>query len=320
MHRPLSRRQILKGGCAALSLPFLEGMIPRSASATEVAPKPRLLFIYFATGVCNEQWYPKQTDRKFEFSPTLKALEPHRGDVSILSGLRHEYDFNGHSAADTWLTADDPAGDNSISVDQLAVPHLGGNVRFPSLQLSVNSGTGKKRLTHTLSFNTKGTPIPAQADPRNIFNRLFVAPDAESMAEAERRLKTRKSILDDMREQVQAIQHRLGRADSDRLSEYLESVREVEQAIAREETWLHRPKPKVDAAILESGGHRIATKYNLIHLAFKTNSTRIITYLSSREITRVHSDSHHGGDPAKLAASPSRTVSRSNCSRRSWTS
>jgi hypothetical protein len=276
-------------------------MIPRSAWAAEVAARPRLLFVYFATGVCNEEWYPKQAGRNFDFSPTLKALEPHRDEVSILSGLRHEYDFNGHSAADTWLTADDPAGDNSISIDQVAVPYLGDDVRFPSLQLSVNSGTGKKRLTHTLSFNAKGTPIPAQADPRNIFNRLFVAPDAKSMAEAERRLQTRKSILDDMREQVLAIQRSLGQTDSRRLTEYLESVREVEHAIAREQSWLHKPKPEADAAILESGGHRIATKYNLIHLAFKTNSTRIITYLSSREITRVHSDSHHGGDPAKLA-------------------
>jgi hypothetical protein len=104
-----------------------------------------------------------------------------------------------------------------------------------------------------------------------------------------------------MREQVLAIQRSLGQTDSRRLTEYLESVREVEQAISREQSWLHKPKPEADAAILESGGHRIATKYNLIHLAFKTNSTRIITYLSSREITRVHSDSHHGGDPEKLA-------------------
>jgi hypothetical protein len=301
MHKPLSRRQILKGGCAALSLPFLDAMLPRSVRANERAAKPRMLFVYFATGVCNEQWYPQQTGKDFTFSPTLKALEPHRDDVTVLSGLRHEFDFNGHSAADTWLTADNPAGNNSISVDQLAVPHLGNDVRFPSLQLSVNSGTGKKRLTHTLSFNQKGTPIPAQSDPRNIFNRLFVAPDAKSLAEAERRLHSRRSILDDMRQQVAAIQRNLGDADSKRLTEYLESIREVEQAITREEAWLRKPKPEADAIILESGGHRIATKYNLIQLALKSNSTRIISYLSSREITRAHGDSHHGGQPEKLA-------------------
>ncbi len=297
----MSRRQALKGGCAALALPMLEAMVSGSPNTGAARARPRMVFIYFASGVVNEEWYPRQTGRNYTFSPTLRALEPHRDQLSILSGLRHEYDFNGHSAADTWLTADNPAGNNSISIDQLAASHLGRDVRFPSLQLSVQSGTGAKRLTHTLSFNERGTPLPAQADPRQIFNRLFVAPDAASMAEAARRLASRRSILDDLQGEVAAIRRSLGAVDSRRLTEYLESIREVEQAIVREEAWLRNPRPEVDAAFLENIRGRIPATYELIHLALKTDSTRVITYLSSREITRVHGDTHHGGDPAKLA-------------------
>ncbi len=297
----LSRRQVIKGGCAALALPLLEAMIPRSTRAAETRPHARMVFVYFASGVANEEWYPRDTGKKYTLSPTLRALEPHRDEITILSGLRHEYDFNGHSAADTWLTADNPEGANSISIDQMVAPHLGRDVRFPSLQLSERSGTGAKRLTHTLSFNERGTPLPAQADPRQIFNRLFVAPDAASIAEAERRLASRRSILDDLQAEVAARRRSRGSGDSQRLTEYLESIREVEQAIAREESWLRKPKPEADAAFLEAKRGRIPIMYELIHLALKTDSTRVVTYLSSREITRVHEDTHHGGNPEKLA-------------------
>ncbi len=146
----LSRRQAIKGGCAAIALPMLEAMVSGSPGTGAAKAKPRMVFIYFASGVVNEEWYPRETGKKYKLSPTLRALEPHRDQLSILSGLRHEYDFNGHSAADTWLTADNPAGNNSISLDQLAAPHLGRDVRFPSLQLCVQSGTGGIRLTLTL--------------------------------------------------------------------------------------------------------------------------------------------------------------------------
>lgn len=307
-----SRRQLLRGGCATIALPFLESLAPLAATAAAAAPtgpRPRMLFTYFACGVCNEEWYPAQTGKAYEFSPSLEPLAPFRDELSVLSGLSHPFNDFGHAAADSWLTADKCNDGNSISVDQIAARHLGDDVRFPSLQLSMRSGTGKVARTYTLSYSEKGEPIPAQADPENIFKRLFVAPDAKSMAEAENRLRTRRSILDGLRERVADLRRDLGSADSQRLVEYLDAIRDVERSIAREEIWLRKPKPEVSRAVLEGRDfhkQHVEILSDLIFLAFKSNSTRVISYLSSIEGTRAHGWSHHGGraEPlAKLAGS-----------------
>lgn len=209
-HRLLERRAVLRGLGACLSLPLLEAMLPESLAApskyrsvkASLGRHPRSIFCYVPNGVNILEWMPKNHGANYELSPTLKTLAAHRANFSVLTGLGHPHSKGGHSGADTWLTGADLSATpgkqyaNSISVDQIMAAKHGTQTRFPSLQLSDGSGTGSAGHSHTLSFDRKGTPLPAENSPQRLFERLFVPDGADSKKETLKRYaqKNRFSI------------------------------------------------------------------------------------------------------------------------------
>ncbi|RLS74924.1 MAG: DUF1552 domain-containing protein, partial [Planctomycetota bacterium] len=221
---PLSRRHLLRGAGAALSLPLLESMLPRSWGAPSTfepqrlseTVQPRMVCCYVPNGVNILDWMPADSGDRYTLSPTLAALADHREQFTVVSGLGHPHSKGGHSGADTWLTGADltarPGADytNTMSIDQVVAATHGPHTRFPSLQLSDQSGTGAAGHSHTLSFDHAGTPLPAENSPRRMFDRLFVPETATDRAAALARLAERRSILDSLGSDARALSRRLG--------------------------------------------------------------------------------------------------------------
>lgn len=331
MTRPISRRTALRAAGACLALPLLDAMLPplRSAPSTfkpwaksAVEAAPRMICCYVPNGVNILEWLPPDDGRNYTLSPTLQVLQDYRQDFTLLSGLGHPAAQGGHSGADTWLTAANlkarPGADytNSISADQLAAELHGQRTRFPSLQLSDNSGTGAAGHTHTLSFDINGTPLPAENNPRRLFERLFVPETETDQRAALKRYAERRSILDDVAAESAALARKLGPKDRQKLDEYLSSVRQTEKQIERLQNWLRVPKPQVPPAGLQlnsqpNNAHDrpmwLDVMLELCYLAFVTDMTRVITFEWSREAggyggagENHHELSHHGGDAGML--------------------
>ena len=189
MNHNLSRRFVLRAAGAAVTLPFLDAMLPRLQGApstfkpwakSAVQAVPRMIACYVPNGVNILEWMPKGEGENYTSSPTLDVLKEYREDFSVLTGLGHPASAGGHSGADTWLTAANlkakPGADytNAMSVDQLAADLHGKQTRFPSLQLGDMGGTGGAGHSHTLSFDVNGTPLPSENSPRRLFERLEV--------------------------------------------------------------------------------------------------------------------------------------------------
>lgn len=329
---PISRRTVLRGLGVSMALPLLEAMLPRRAvAASSLKPMaktgfkatPRVIYCYVPNGVNISQWIPKDSGNNYTLSPTLETLKDHRANFSVISGLSHFNADGGHSGADTWLTGarlKSVAGkdySNSISADQVVAEAIGNQTRFPSLELSDESGTGAANQSHTLAFDRNGTPLPAENSPQRLFDRLFVPEDASSREAALQRYAEKRSILDSVLGEAKALHKKLGRADQQKLDGYLASVRETEERVQRQVQWVDVPKPKIDAAGLQlsslsnTGRDRAAwvdVMLDLSYLAFATDMTRVITFEWSRESAGFggngeghHELSHHGGDPGMLA-------------------
>ncbi len=330
MSKPINRRFVLRGLGAAISLPMLGAMQTRGwcgPSTFEpwkksMASHPRLICCYVPNGVNIQQWVPSTTGASYELSPTLELLKSVRDQFSVISGLGHPASPGGHSGADTWLTGADltavPGSDytNTQSIDQLVAEKLGTETRFPSLQLSDQSGTGSAGHSHTLSFDRSGTPLPAENSPQRLFERLFVPDSDADRAAALQRYAERKSILDNVVREANSLRSRLGAEDQHKLDEYLHSVRATEQRVERLTEWVDIPKPVVDKRGLQlasqSGNAHdrpmwLDVMLELSYLSFVTDATRVIAFEWSREAggyggggENHHELSHHGGDPGML--------------------
>jgi hypothetical protein len=330
-HAPrLSRRHLLRAAGAAVALPLLDAMLPRGFAAPSTfkawekskVVHPRMMFCYVPNGVNILEWVPEKSGEKYELSPTLKAIEEHRNDFTVLSGLGHPHSQGGHSGADTWLTAANLKGKagadytNTVSVDQIAAEVHGRETRFPSIQLGDMSGTGGAGHSHTLSFDVNGTPLPAENSPRRLFERMFVPESAGDRAATLKRFAERRSILDDIAGEAKSLDKKLGVNDRRKLDEYLSSVRQTEKQVERMQSWVDRPKPEVAETGLQLGSQPgnahdrpmwIDVMLELAYLAFITDSTRVITFEWSREAggyggggENHHELSHHGGDSGML--------------------
>lgn len=310
----ISRRAILRGGSAALTLPWLEAMGDQSpAEPPAAAPPRRLVCMYFPLGVCNEDWYPAKVGPGLELSPTLRTLERVKSQVTVVSGLRHPLAPGGHHCAVGFLTGRDPKRESGISVDQIVANAYGRATRFPSLQFRKDSGG---RSGEPISFTGEGTPIPAASRPAAIFERLFVPESQEARASARRTAANQRSILDTVRDDARQLSVRLGARDRRKLDEYLYSVRDVERIVQQSEAFIDTPKPTVDGGVLncewDGDAADVRVKYDLMFLALQTDSTRVVSWLIESEhnnpdlrhlsIIGRHALSHNGGDEKKLAA------------------
>ncbi len=297
----LDRRRFIRGAGIALALPWMESFSRFASAADQPNNRKRLACFYMPDGVPmplkedpayeDWSWFPHGSGKNFRFTKCLDPLEPLRNDLTILGGLSHPAarTVHGHSNADQFLTgaATGHDGDyqNSISLDQLYAAAVGEQTRFSSLVLSTDGGTGSPRGAQTMSFNRSGRAIPAEHRPKRIFDMLFATSDED----AARKLALSESALDDLMEDARSLKRALSQSDQSTLDEYLQSVRDTEIKVEKAKRWLDIPFARVNADHLqldvtpEDPRNYLQTMYELIYLAFKTDSTRVATYQLGRE-------------------------------------
>lgn len=293
------RRTFLRGAGVALALPWLESL-SLANSAPNVTPK-RFLSVYHPDGVglplksdpaWNDwSWFPRGGEKDFQLTKVLDVLEPLRSEITIYSGLSHPAarKVHGHSNADQYLTGADIGGEgpykNSISVDQVIAEHAGEFTRHASMVLSTNGGIGGPRGAQTQSYNREGRPIPAMNRPKQIFDTLFVT----SGKDAHARLARSKSALDVLIANTRSLEKSLSNQDRQTLKQYLDAVRDTELKLAKAQKWIDTPVPAIDTSKLhleatpEEARLYFQTMYELIYLAFLSDSTRVATFQLGRE-------------------------------------
>jgi hypothetical protein len=274
----------------------MEGMAVGAEAKAEL-PR-RFCAVYWPFGVVaapaeseqNWGWFPTGSGKDFQFTDVLASMEPLRENVSVIGGISHPngWSMGGHDTGDIFLTGaklDTGSFVNTISLDQLVAEKIGNDTRYGSLTLSSDGGVGEPTRSMTLAFSREGRPIPALSSPRQIYDRLFGQEQGASAEKQRRRLENATSMLNRVLEHSKSLNRRLGKQDQKKLDEYLSSVRAVEQRIDRAESWLDIPKPAVDEKSLdvdatqEGPREYIKAIYDLMSLAFRTDSTRVATYM-----------------------------------------
>jgi hypothetical protein len=314
--RPISRRRFLRGAGVALALPLLESMRAPFARAVADGPVPRRVFcVCNNLGLLPELFFPKDAGRDYTPSPYLKLLQDHRADFTVLSGVSHPGVDGGHPSDIAFLTAAaHPASSsfrNTISLDQFIAEKIGTLTRFPSLTLAVNGG-------RSLSWSRTGVAIPPEGQASRVFNQLFLQGSPAEVEAQVRDLDTGRSILDVVGEQAKDLRKGVGARDRARLDQYFSSVRDLEHRLQESKGWTNKPKPKVkanaptDPASPAQYMARVQVMYNLVRLAFETDSTRAVTLMLNSVGTPVvqiagetitdsyHNLSHHGMADEKL--------------------
>lgn len=306
------RRCFFKAAGVSLALPSFDMYEARAATARQ--PMKRMVCICAPLGLHPDNFIPKETGRDYALTPYLEAINDFRDDFTVISGLSHAGVSPGfaHQAEATFLTgipgAGRPGFRNGISLDQFAAEHIGQQTRFPTLTLSC-SGLG-------ISWTRTGAQVPADDSPSRVFARMFLEGRADEVETQIRRLRDNRSILDDVRDQASSLRSNLSSGDREKLDEYLTSVRQLERRLVTDEAWSRMPKPKVDVDPPKDIPNkadligRMRLMFDLTHLAFQTDSTRLITIMLTGSsnappipgVALGHHDlSHHGKDPAKLA-------------------
>src|SRR5947209_2680429 len=240
----LNRRHFLRAAGVSLALPWLDALAPARALGAAARSRYRMVCICTPLGVHPPFFFPQKAGKDYPLSPYLEVVKDLRDDFTVMSGLAHPEVGSSHDSIYSFLTAaphpEIRAGfRNSISLDQFAATHIGGETRFPSLALSCEG--------FSLSWTRSGAIVPSDSWPSSVFARLFLAGRPDEVQAQARRLRDGRSILDAVGEQARSLQPALGAADRDKLDEYFNSVRELERGLARAEEWSHRPRPRVDA-------------------------------------------------------------------------
>lgn len=313
MHH-FNRRRFLASASALIPLPFLESFMAGPAAAAAVAPETakRMVFLGMGFGVTQSTWYPdvNQTGSDYDLPEGLAPLARHQDGFSIIQNLYHQFSRNGHSGSTFWLTGANQYGvpgksfHNTVSVDQVAAAKFGLNNRFASLQFSgkklegPGSGHGPGL---SLAWDQRGKPMPAHETPNDAFHRLF-SNDDTPLAEQRARMTEQRSVLDTVLADARAVRRRVDHHDSQKLDEYLDSIRDIETRIAKEESWIGVPRPRVPKHVSEpdnslEGVKEIKIMYDLIAAALQVDATRVITY---RMPADTFIQSIGGGEPAHL--------------------
>jgi hypothetical protein len=332
-----SRRAFLRGAGVALALPAFETLAGGAATkeASKLAATPtgaplRMAFIYVPNGVHQGYWWPKKEGKDFELTKTLQPLEKVRQHIQILGGLDQINATAGpdgpgdHArASGSFLTgvrvkktagADIHAG---ISVDQLAAGRIGHLTRFPSLELTCDavrkSGSCDSGYScayqYNLSWSGPTLPVAPEPNPRLVFERLFGAgAPAERRKNLALRREQERSILDFVLDDTRNLEKELGGGDQHKLDEYLAGVREIERRIQEAERFKEMPNPNIESptGIPGSFPEHIQLMFDMMVLAFQTDSTRVATFLlanegSNRTFPEIgiseghHNLSHHFG-------------------------
>jgi hypothetical protein len=322
----LSRRTVLQGAGAAIALPLLDAMIPAATALADTAakPMPRMGFVYFPHGAIMKSWSPEQVGTDYTMSPILKPLEPFRSHMTIVSGLRNK---GGESSdphgimAGTWLSCfgvKGREGDLGTTADQLAARHFGADTPMPSLELTGEGGAatcnqagGGCGYGSTTAFRTPFQPLPMEDNPRKVFYQLFGKGDTGT--ERKEILSETGSLLDYVLGEGASLKNRVGAADRARVSDYLDSVREVEQRVQRLATSksMQMNLPNAPQGVPDQFGDHLDALFDMIALAWQSNQTRVASFMLAKEVSMrtypnlqiteaFHPLSHHGGDASKI--------------------
>jgi hypothetical protein len=334
----LPRRTFLKGLGTAIALPMLESMVPgvsplaKAAQSSPTLPK-RMAFVYVPNGVNMADWTPSAFGSDFELPPILQPLQPLQSELLVLTGLAQDKARpNGDGAGDharasaTFLTgcqarktqgADIRVG---VSVDQFAAARIGKATRFSSLELGVDRGKQVGNCdsgyscaySFNVSWKTESTPMPPEVDPRQVFDRLFGGGTrTEYLKNRALRDQYEKSVLDFVMEDANRLKSNLGYTDRRKLDEYMTAVRELEQRVEQAQKYASvLPDYSKPTGIPKDYEQHIRLMYDLLTLAFQTDSTRISSFIMAHDgsnrsypfigVSDGHHDlSHHGNDEAK---------------------
>jgi hypothetical protein len=330
--KALSRRTFLRGAGTVLALPLLDAMIPSLTAQAQTPAAPerlrRLGYVYIPMGCDGTRWTPPGAERLDELSFILNPLQPVKQHVTVLSNLelRNAYPGTHATSNSAFLSAARARLTESAdyflgtTADQIAARQIGRGTQLPSLELSMDlmnlAGQCDNGYAcvyqNNLSWSSPTTPLPSEAHPRVVFERLFG--DGATTAERRAALRSRSSLLDSVMEEFAQLNNQLGPADRARVAVYLDTIREVERRIQRAEANaaanrmrdLDRP-----AGVPPSYADHARLMFDLQVLAFQADVTRVITFQLARETSNRtypeigvsdphHPLTHHGNDPAKV--------------------
>jgi hypothetical protein len=329
--KSLSRRTMLKTMGGALSLPFLEAMIPAFTARAAAAPPRRFGVIYFPNGAIMQQFTPASVGSGFEFTPILKPLEPFKDSLTVVTNLTRSHpgsQVGDHAvSAAGFLTgvwpkrteAEDVLANTTI--DQVVAKQIGQETPLPSLELATEDFTGyvggcspgfSCAYMNTISWRTPTTPLPMETNPRAAFERIFG--EAGSSQERQERIQGQRSILDSISEEATSLSRGLGVRDRARLTDYLENIREIERRIQQVEkrSGLQVETPDRPLGVPDSFDEHVNLMFDLAAAAWQADVTRVFTFMMSRELSQRtypqigvteqhHSVSHHQNNAAKIA-------------------
>ena len=312
----ISRRTVLKTVGASIALPLLDAMNPAATAWARTAagssPK-RFAFVGFPHGAIMDRWSPRQTGADYEMSTILEPLTPFREYLTIVSGLRNKPgetpEPHGYIES-TWLSCVKPwdhgviGPEAGVTADQMAARLIGQETRLPSLELTT------AQVGARLSWRTPTQPLPQEGNPRAVFQKLFGQGDTDKERAAI--LQETGSILDRVRGQAARLQAGLGVRDRVVVSDYLDSVREIERRVqmASQQDTSSLQIPDAPVGTPNDITEHFKLMFDLMALAFQADITRVITFSMDREASMrtytnlgiaegFHPLSHHGNNPQK---------------------
>ena len=333
--KAIPRRTFLKSGRAVLALPLLDAMIPAATMWAQTPAKPvrRLGFVFIPMGCDQARWTPplslQNPGKLDELSPILSPLGPVKDQVTVITNTRLQNAYPGtHDTSNASFLSAAPAKHTEssdyhlgITVDQIVAGEMGRQTQLASLQLAMDlnplAGVCNNGYAcvyqNCLSWSSPTTPLPSEAHPRVVFERLFG--EGGSAATRKAALQDRASLLDSFTGDIAKLKQRVGARDRARVDQYLDSVRQVEREIERAEKSVAEDKiPDVDRPVGVPAAFADHAKlmFDLQILAFQADITRVVTFQLTREQSNRtypeigvadphHPTSHHGGDPEKLA-------------------
>jgi len=330
--RHLSRRTFLRGAGVVVALPFLDAMVPALTPLARAQARPRTRFgaIYVPNGAIMEQWIPEVVGPGFDFTPILKPLEPFKDQMVVVTNLTRSHpgsQVGDHAvSAAGFLTgvwpkrteAEDVLANTTI--DQVVARQIGQDTAFPSLEVATEDFTGYVGACspgfncvylNTVCWSSPSTPLPMDINPRVVFERMFG--QGGSPAQRAARVRDERSMLDSVAAEARLLQRNLDARDRQRVSDYLDNLREIERRIQRAES-RGRTDVTLDVpvGVPDSFEEHVGLMYDLMAVAYQADVTRVFTFMLSRELSQRtyanigvteqhHSVSHHGNDPQKIA-------------------
>ncbi len=333
--KALPRRTFLKGVGASVALPLLDTMLP-ALRDTQAQPGPRLFIGYVPNGVIMDKWTPTTVGGGFELPSTLAPLQQFQDQLTVISGLASEpmFPLPGEGTGDhvraaaAFLTGvhpkktEGPDIRGGVSMDQIAAQKIGQDTQLTSLELCLDPNEligaceagWSCAYANTLSWRNPTTPLPMENQPRAVFERLFGDADDTSQAAREARLREDRSILDSVLREIGSFRSTLGQSDRDKITQYLEAIRDIERRIQLAEAQGDVELPELvrpTGGIPDTFAEHARLMFDLQVLAFQTDMTRVITFMMSREVSPRtypelgipdphHGLSHHGNRPGQM--------------------